>query len=624
MNKIEVNYDGVARDPKVELFEQIEKNIPTAIENVIEEKVTSQISSEFENIYRRNYNEAFAIEIGLKEREKRDKIALRTGINSFIFVLFFFVIGLFFLSIYLKNKKIIKEYKQFVEANFERKQRAIKINSNIITRSFSKISPLELRDGALKELKITKTNNIDYREIQPVIKNDKSFASLYSVNKYDIRNSYFYDLLYSTLEWRNVVTSASIRVREKDSNGNVYTRTLTAYHTEKTPFIELKRSTVIPTNYLPKLSFSETMDKFKSEKEYDKMVKKGQDLLENKDFYKFYSHIYNNKVDYFTYFQGITQDKYIDIYKYFLLRLTNPPYVNKINNSLYSTEYYLGNSILFSNYNNWVNVFFNTKTLLKIEDIKNGLVKILTDHLMPIFKPIVLAYANKYIASENYEKLGDSYTSTYQDLNEVDNTKNTNIIYLLNRIIANGVFSLTSKNPEKRAIFKVGQNKKMSLFGEQDIQMKSYYGEDLIDTVYVDGYAIHVPFRRFYEFEETKKTIYTLNYKLSTPGAKIAANNTKTLIYDIAISEDENGKINDLKFNNKISFNKLATENQEELKDALILIDWIFTKFSFLKNKAIIEIDDTGLAIYINEVNKQNENALEMLEREVKKLFSIE
>ncbi|TPR54295.1 hypothetical protein [Metamycoplasma neophronis] len=626
--RLEINYDEVYRDPGNKFHAQVMSNIHKAVELAVKDNIRAHVSDETINEYKANYDKILSLKEEIKTRKKADGITAKKVGNVFIIIFSCLLIGLCFLSFLLKNKKIIKAFNEFEKDRQKIIAETMEKNIKTLVSVFSKTTMQELKDDILRYLKITKTQNLDFKEILPLVQSEANFASLYSTNKYDLRNSYFYDILYSVLEYRIVTTSASITISQTNSEGETYSKTLTGYHYEKTPFVDIKQATLIPTNYLPKLVFLQTRNTF-NQKAYEKKVKKGEFVLEKPEFYKYYNHDFNDQISYLTYFQNITQDKYIELAHYFETKVPNLPMpkLNKYGTALVEDRMFNSTLLLYSTVHNWALQYIPQDEPITLDYIVNILADVIIKNLEPQILTLTLGFANKYIASENYEKLGDSYISTYKDLDQIDDSVYTNRMYLLNRIIGNRSYSLFTHPQEKNAIYEFKDTNETNnrVVNEQSLSMKSFYGVDMIDTVYVEGYAIDVPFRRFYPFEEIKKTLYSMNYHFSTPGAKLYANDTNNLIYDVPNPTNDEQYYADLIKKNSISYNIQAAEKSDELEDAIMTVNFIFDRFPFLKNNCKIEIDDVALAIYINDISivENNNYQLNSLEAELKRLWGL-
>ncbi|AXE61087.1 hypothetical protein DA803_03255 [[Mycoplasma] phocae] len=597
--KIEINMDDIFRDPIKKFYEPLVLNIKDKFNKVFKERITNEADQQLFSEHKRNEDTIDLMENEIRNNKKENKITARKVANGFIIFFSVLLVGLFFLGYLLKNKRIINDFKKYAEERESKISALHRRNNEILLQIYSRYSLEEIKDFVLKELHITKIYNYEWEELKTFVDNSK-FACFYSVNKYDIRNSHYYDLLYSILEWINITTVGYRTVTYK-SGDSVRTITVSASHVEPTPFVTIKNATSITTNYLPDFSFVEDNTKTMTQKEYDKAVKKGNFVLENPEFHKYYGFDFNDKVRMFTYFTTSVQEKFVEYKKYMNSKFESTYPLSKIKNNIYTTREYNNSLLYFSRIHNWLPFEIDLKQRWTIDKINEKLVGDLIDVLKPVFKSLTKAYLNNYISSENFAKLGDRYVSTYKDIKSISQDKNINIIYWLNKIISGRIFSLITKRADRNTIYEIIGADFTNQTNELLVKLTSFEAHDEIDVVYSQGYAVNVPYVRYYKFSELKKTFTNSQFYLTTPGAEIYAYdayNSKAISH--TNDKDLNGNIS----GSSITFNVEASKNYSELEKGIRIINNFYRRLPELRGNSKFLIDNSGISIHINDIDK--------------------
>ncbi|PYF43725.1 hypothetical protein [Metamycoplasma alkalescens] len=523
-------------------------------------------------------------------KEKINKgITKKRVANGFIIFFCFLIIGLFFLGFYSKNKKIIKE---FIVFEAERKllmNKYIAENSNILLTIFNKFSMLDWKNKVLEELQITKVNGIAKNDLL-IFKENKNFFGFNSIQKYRIRDSYYYDVLYTKEYWKTVTTSATgtIVITSKDGPEQ---QVVVAYHHEPTPFMERKQAISVPTNYKPDLTFNK-IEKNLSKKEYDKKIKKGEFLLENYEFYQHYNFEYNDKIAFIDYFKVKTQENFIQYSKYF----NGETYLfGKKNQNIYVAKDYSDRLLPYSSVYNWLGHLVNLSDVVSVDRVYNYLMApIIVNALRPVFKEITQAYLNTNIASEVYNPNAKYLSNYVYSLHKEKSEPDLSIYDIANKALSGQFLSLKTYEPQKE----IGMFVKGHVFNKEkndvraiiSLSMFSYWKLKLYDHVFTRGITIAVPFERFKFFSENKYIFYSSKYKTKKNGAKILFNASNYSKWDVEI-------------------NSILLEDYEQKQE----LETIFDEF---RNHRIIEdckilVDNDGLFIFINEeINKPKINKL--------------
>ncbi|WP_444704913.1 hypothetical protein ACT1UH_02885 [Mycoplasma sp. 332] len=598
------------------LYEPLAFNIKPALDKIFEEEVYKNNENEIK-IVDENINKIKELEQEIIKNKKENKINSRKFVNGLIIFLFFLIIGLFFIRIFNNNKKTIKDFKEFKSKKLSIIQTKINENNSILATIFNKYSMLEWKNKVLALMDIKKIYGICEKEFSPIFNRD-DFYGFSAIEKYKVRNSYFYDVLYNIEEWRDVVTRGVgyITVRTKDSwvEEAVY-----AYHTEPTPFIVPMHALNIPTNYRSDLSFIETRE-YLNEKEYNKLFRKGEFLLERPEFYKNYNFNYDNQIGFIDYFKVKTQENFINYAQYFGYP---GPLFSKYKNNILLSRVYNEEKIGYSSLHNWMGFLFDLNNPITIGDIYSRMLLIIANNLIPVFKAITKAYLNPNIASEKYEKRGERYLSdyVYEDASvSEDKTDFFNYFDVINKAITGNKFSMKTKDNARELYVKyveqiidreykkdTGIKRSNALILK--ISIDSYWKEQLIDEVYKSGIIIKVPFERFHLFTEEKFIIWIPSVSLNEDNDFVSYGD---LFRENSIS---NSFMDAAKYTDKyLAFNKSLHNNRSnELDDCLLFVNRI--KKSLIANKDYkISIDSNGTYIYINE---------KISEDEINKIFAM-
>ncbi|AZZ65350.1 hypothetical protein DMC14_000895 [Metamycoplasma phocicerebrale] len=600
----ELDWDKIFTDQVHTIYEPLVAKIKPALDKVYKKIVLDEHAEEIKFIDE-NVTKIQNLHSEIKVEKKTKKITAKKVCNGFILFFSFLLIGLPFLGFYRKNRKAIKDFKEYSKIRLDEISKLIVNNNIILTPIYNKFSILEWKNMLLKEMEINKVNNIEVSEIAFYLLSP-TFYSFYSVNKYDIRNSYYYDILFGVEVWQNIVTSATVykQIKTKDGWTSI---PITAYHSEPTPFITTKHSVNIPTNYLPELTFNPNSERL-NQKQYNHKLKKGEFLLENPEFYQYFNFDFNDKIKFTTYFQLKTQENFIDFAKYF----DNDTYaLRKYKKNLYTTRVYNENRLSYSNVHNWLQLLVDLKQPINSDHIYNVIYNIMTSTLKPIFKSITQAYLNKNIASEDLNTQG-YYLSTYKDDKKYIQTNKIGLFEIFNKAVMGFKYKLESFNPARKPSFEIKEILEDN-FGEgtvaMRIQMSSYWEENLIDSVYKSGVIINVPFVRYNSFNEQKWVIYSPKYKTKNDGSFVSFNDTqyeKSVLNFLKYGFDNN-------FTN-FSYNTVAANNKEELEFNISLIKKIVDGNDKNSNNIKVLIDNQGLFIFINK---------KINSKEIEKIFNL-
>ncbi|AWX42891.1 Uncharacterised protein [Metamycoplasma cloacale] len=444
----------------------------------------------------------------IKQKYKENKVGKRKFANGVIIFFSILIIGLFFLPFLLKNKKYINEFNEYKNNILQVKNEIWANKNQKIWDIFKRFQFNDFINGTLKQMGITEVyNSLDsiyaFSHLsENYFTKDKSFVSFLQMQTYDIRNSIFMNMLLIEEEWQIITTQAS-KTYSYTVNGETRTTTVTSYHHERTPFMNLKPYTIVPTKFLPELEFMELEGLTKGE--YNKKYKKGEFLFENEEFCKNYWFSFNNELKILTYFPQYVQERYIN-YKNTLKELQLKE--NKVFKSkkylISKNDSYHDAVLSMIDYDSKIRVNLATNQNLTIKEIMNDLYQQSIMPIISIAKILTKMYLNKFIASENLEIDTDSYVMTHKDLQEINNKyeKNQITIMGLNAIGKYRPYTITHPRNDRIGWFDVWKvDMELTTYGlKMDIPWNSYYYENEIDH----SQEVSVPYKRYYPIVEFK------------------------------------------------------------------------------------------------------------------------
>lgn len=505
----QIDWNKIFTNQTQNIYEPLVNNIQPAVDNIFKKYIYSGNEDSLKSIDK-NVEEIKTIETEIQERKRADKISGRKFANGLIFFLFFLIIGLFFLLFFLNNKKVIKSFLIFESAKRQVIKEKIAENNVTLRTLFNQYSLIDWKNKVLNEMNIKNVYGIDPKDFD-FFYESPGFYGFNSIEKYNIRNSFYYDVIYKKEYWQDVVTQGTgyITVKTKDGWTTVPVH---AYHTEPTPFMDTKHAINVPTNYRPDLILNETADHL-TLKQYNKTIKKGEFLLENPEFYQHYNFSYNDKIGFIDYFKVKTQENFVEYSKYF----SGKKYIfRKYKNNIYVSRKFEENFMAYSISHNWINLAFDLSKIVTIDDVYSYMVQTIFNVLQPTFKALTQIYLNTNIASENYEKR-DRYLSDYvfdeqKSIEQANKNYEFNVYEIMNKASSSLKFNMKTQKPAKDIGITYSELVKDVNDSSGSIAIKSkmfsYWKEDLIDHVYTMGIIVDVPFERFYPFSEDKWIIF--------------------------------------------------------------------------------------------------------------------
>lgn len=599
----QIDWNRIFTNQTQNIYEPLVNNIRPAVDNIFKKYIYSGNEDSLKSIDK-NVEEIKTIETEIQERKRADKISGRKFANGLIFFLFFLIIGLFFLSFFFKNKKVIKSFLIFESAKRQVIKEKIAENNVTLRTLFNQYSLIDWKNKVLNEMNIKNVYGIDPKDFD-FFYESPGFYGFNSIEKYNIRNSFYYDVIYKKEYWKDIVTQGTgyITVKTKDGWTTVPVH---AYHTEPTPFMDIKHAINVPTNYRPDLILNETADHL-TLKQYNKTIKKGEFLLENPEFYQHYNFSYNDKIGFIDYFKVKTQENFVEYSKYF----SGKKYIfGKYKNNIYVSRKFEENFMAYSISHNWINLAFDLSKIVTIDDVYSYMVQTIFNVLQPTFKALTQIYLNTNIASENYEKR-DRYLSDYvfdeqKSIEQANKNCEFNVYEIMNKASSSLKFNMKTQKPAKDIGITYSELVKDVNDSSGSIAIKSkmfsYWKEDLIDHVYTRGIVIDVPFERFYPFSEDKWIIFIPGWATQQDQNFLSYQDNESessTHYKLKFMEEAGDGLYDYNIN-------FLKNNRNDLLYLMHLIKG--SKNTFLKSvDHKILIDKDGLFVFVNDNIDKNQ-----------------
>ncbi|VEU81880.1 hypothetical protein V2E25_02705 [Mycoplasmopsis arginini] len=593
----QIDWNKIFTNQTQNIYEPLVNNIQPAVDNIFKKYIYSGNEDSLKSIDK-NVEEIKTIETEIQERKRANKISGRKFANGLIFFLFFLIIGLFFLSFFLNNKKVIKSFLIFESAKRQVIKEKIAENNVTLRTLFNQYSLIDWKNKVLNEMNIKNVYGIDPKDFD-FFYESPGFYGFNSIEKYNIRNSFYYDVIYKKEYWKDVVTQGIgyITVKTKDGWTTVPVH---AYHTEPTPFMDTKHAINVPTNYRPDLILNETADHL-TLKQYNKTIKKGEFLLENPEFYQYYNFSYNDKIGFIDYFKVKTQENFVEYSKYF----SGKKYIfGKYKNNIYVSRKFEENFMAYSISHNWINLAFDLSKIVTIDDVYSYMVQTIFNVLQPTFKALTQIYLNTNIASENYEKR-DRYLSDYvfdeqKSIEQANKNYEFNVYEIMNKASSSLKFNMKTQKPAKDIGITYSELVKDVNDSSGSIAIKSkmfsYWKEDLIDHVYTRGIIVDVPFERFYPFSEDKWIIFIPGWATQQDQNFLSYQDNESessTHYKLKFMEEAGDALYDYNIN-------FLKNNRNDLLYLMHLIKG--SKNTFLKSvDHKILIDKDGLFVFVND-----------------------
>ncbi|WPB50576.1 hypothetical protein R9C05_00215 [Metamycoplasma subdolum] len=580
-----IDFNNLFKNPTQDFYTKVAKEYENSFNKVLKEITGGKEEKIYEERVDKINTNIQDFRGKIEEKRKELKINARKFANAIIIIFCFLIIGLFFLPFLIKNNKIIKEFNEFTSNQEAEIKKSYVEKGRVVFEFFGGFNLEEMRNLVLKTFNFYSIPEFDSRDFF-IVSQLKGFIGFDLAEKFDFRNSYIYNVLYKELEFQNIITKGSKTITYYVGD-ELITKTVYAQHVEKTPFIYQRQALVVPTNYLPELSFRYAPGV--SEKEIKRRKTKGIFTLEDEEFYNYYDFQYNSNlaIPFAQYFNVLTQKNMIEYEKFVREKEIEPLRLQKIKNWLFATRPINDFSEDLININ-WVSTFiiaFPDKNLNGyIQTLKNAIWQL----IQPLINMITLTYTNKNIASESFEGLGKRYLSTFADLEEIGGKEKiqSNIVSILNDYFTSKVFNFNQKHDKPIYVSSERVGDFSGRVFVQDIRLNSYYGKNEIDYVSTGGTTVEVPFVKFYPNYEDKKSFFTSNFRFSNPNAYMKVQPKFRGKFNFG---HENQLLSEIIQEYGVMFNNEALKNQAEFEDTLYAIKRIFDEIKAVKDIAVME-----------------------------------
>ncbi|QJG67213.1 hypothetical protein [Mycoplasma phocoenae] len=619
-NNITQNWDNVYIDPVNNFYQKTVPKIDEKIIEFIKERI-QQINPEAETQVEISLRKMLAIKDEVVKRKKMLNINLRKFFNGIIKILFFFIIGLLFLGIYKKNNKVINEYKNFCNEKEQEYQKLFNKKKNILHSIYSCFTMNDIKNEVLKKMGL---NNVEVNNFNDVLVNinsdEKSTIFFTNIEKYDVRNSYFYDIAYLKMFYAPITYYGSKTFSYRGNDDKWHTKVVHANYDHMTPFLKEYQKYLYPTNYLPRLVFRSIAPV--SEKELKEQIKHNTLPLENKEFFEKYNFMYNDNVSFVNFFQLITQEKFIDWHKF-------SSSINKFNGTFEKLPYGFivhknkKDSSIDNPMIDWILLdYINKNELINFKDVNKKIKESINDHMEHLLGALTLTFCNKYLASEVYSELGSQFKFEYKDDQIYQNipADTEHGLFILTKLYKYNYLNLYKNRASKKTVFSIENsikiaNKKTKVF---NVKATSFYTVKKIKYISVYDFnvgrvSVPVEYDDYIPFTETKQVIFSPTFKLQN--GQLLNSNVKKQDSEFSKPVNEDDNLQMLINANRIFFNYLIKDKNQNLDSTVDYVKDFNDRFKKYKNYYSVEIDKYGTYVFIDHADK--------IPNEIKKQMAI-
>ena len=566
--KVNLSNSNLGADPIANYYEKYKVSSQQVIEPTVKSWL-QHAKDTLDGTLKQHQDEIKKLQDEISNRYEQDNIHGKKIANIAIIVFCFLIIGLFFLGIYAKNRRIIKEYDEF-EAEMNQKIEDQKQDLfHVVYSNMVSLKTSDLFSKIFAEFGLTTCSQVNSDNLIAKL-NKPNILGIDKANAVYLRNTPIYDLGLRELNIRNVVTYANLDVKEEhtksggiisgilsamassdddDSSDEEETetveKTLTASHTEPTPFIDPVNEICLLSNYLqPEFSFisdgalqeleakTKTIDEVAAQEAKEKQkglwnkiknaaTKKVKDFiaakkdkgnqlkLENDIFNKEIRYDYTgSEVDLTQFFNIKVQEDFVNWNEHFD-SLTNKAYgfstyafYDEKQQTIPFDSYY--ESVLATcDYNNPDKV-----STMKIDELKDKLVAMCSIYFDDWFKTTQVPLLVTGINREWYQPNGHYMVGFAGNTPTMDS--NTSTQFLLNRW--RKIFNFTQAQPKRDSWIKITTPTPInSNLVAYDITLNSYGSEERTDEVEVSdsalerSYTVPVKYEYFFPIVEAKK-----------------------------------------------------------------------------------------------------------------------
>ena len=560
--KVNLSNSNLGADPIANYYEKYKVSSQQVIEPTINSWL-QDAKQTLDGTLKQHQDEIKKLQDEINAKYEQDGIHAKKITNIVILVFCVIIIGLFFLGFYFKNKKIIQEYEQYESEMNQKIEEQKQDLFHVVYSNMVSLKTSDLFGKIFSEFGLTTSSQINSDNLIAKL-NKPNLLGIDKANAVYLRNTPIYDLSLRELNIRNVVTYATLDVKEEHTKSaglidtllssdddtpedetEVVERTLSASHTEPTPFIDPVNEICLLSNYLqPEFSFisngalqeleakTKTIDEVAAQEEEEKQkglwnkiknattkkvkdyiaVKKdkGNQLkLENDIFNKEIRYDYTgSEVDLTEFFNIKVQEDFVNWNEHFD-SLTNKAYgfgtyafYDEKQQTIPFDSYY--ESVLATcDYNNPDKV-----STMKIDELKDKLVTMCNIYFDDWFKTTQVPLLVTGINREWYQADGHYMVGFAGNTPTMDS--NTSTQFLLNKW--RRMFTFSQAAPKRDSWIKITTptpiNNNLVAY---DITLNSYGSEERVDEVEVSdselerSYTVPVKYEYFFPIVEAKK-----------------------------------------------------------------------------------------------------------------------
>ncbi|QZX48871.1 hypothetical protein [Mycoplasma sp. E35C] len=607
-----LNPTQVTVDPINNFYKKINNDVPL----ILDEYLNNLLNANNKEVNQQTdlRNQISNLEHAIENEKKTNKILGRKVANFFIFVSFFLILGLFLMPIYLKNRKIIKEFEnnksdKLAEINYLFDQ-----HKKLSLQFTNQLSCHTIIDYVSKKLGLGYENNCN-QTLWNFYNRQDGFLSISASMIFKYKNTPIINSYVKLLNFRDIITFNTMTfpyqaVETYYDGDGLRTRTVTRYetlkatHIENTPFVDFEQSLLLLTN------FKNNLDIVTDQKKHLK--------FENSEFSKLYKINTNNDMidaDVMEFFTIKAQEDYVTWYRQFPNNALNFSKIGDHFNLMPPDDYVVDAINTSYNFNSVINDRFDD-----INVAANKVKNIIYSYFEQLARSMMSAMLSPTINREWY-----NFDNQYKIANEnnfatkITNQKELNYNYILSRIDKPENLFFINEEPARRPWIKVlKRHNNADGFVEFDCLYQSYRSEILIDYVTVVGAhvgpkTIPVEFERFFDITEPKKIFFLPKEQNKNNHTFLISSNLDQSYYDL-YNEITNKQDNPT-FNNwtkKIKLwllnpHQIIKQNQEDYYAEIL--EQIRNNYD---PRISIEANDDGYFIIVNPVNNDELKNVEL------------
>ncbi|MEJ3571921.1 hypothetical protein [Ureaplasma urealyticum] len=594
------------------------------LNNDLDKIINQQLKGQEDNINEINEltKKIKELQGNIKQRKKSEKINQRIFCNILIGICFVIIVGLFFLHFYLKNRKIIKNFKNFENEKVHEINTCNKHKNLYVYNVLMQVNPYKISQQIFAKNGLYLMPEIQYENIKPTdltISHDAKFVGFFGGIEVKFKSTDTFLVYYKEFSIKDVITSGTIQISYRRGD-EIISETLVAHHKEPTPFVDLRSNFIHKTNYAPEFNFSTYSQSVNS---------RSKSIFANLEFSKYYGlGISTQNLQFDTkmleFFTPFSQENYENFAKYLKQEDKMVPMFTKTTTSLVINDELSTNNIkpyfinLLTNESYaktcdfLIDTNINADLQTNLNTLKYQLTKILEKYILYLTTTSLSSViAREWYINNNSYKIGDNYDYEnyyYANQNELTPSSISTKLFLKNQIAFINDCKVIPFAKLVNSQIRFGINK-------AQFNIKSYHVYDRVDAVpvYAHGrtHVIPVPYQEYIEYEYPFICLYILKRKQLEKD--ISLKYFLRTFDNLLLSNFEDHS--DWSINDILDFSDddLKKEENKMLQIYLKELDTIVTNANLNRSEFSFLVDNDGYFITISnkiELDEQTEQEL--------------